>query len=195
MGVGTCPRATSSTACRIGTAEDSWEEERGEYSRSMMRRWRSALTPVLLSPFTWQTEDSWRLNKLVPCTCLINTLASCLVMEGSGDAMAGDGSSDGLQLQLQLRVPVQVQRQVQLQPRQVQPSAQARGWKAGAVGSRSRAKEGAQPQPHERQGQACRLCAEMGFDPAIGCVRAYAREGRGCRRKLTMCGAFPSPSR
>lgn len=53
-----------------------------------MRRWSSALTPVLLSPFTWQTVESWRLNRELPWTCRSSVLTSCREMEFMfGDAM------------------------------------------------------------------------------------------------------------
>lgn len=63
----------------------------GNNSRCTMRRWSSALTPVLLSPFTWQTEESWRLNSVLPWTCRSSVFTSCREMEFVfGDAMTAE---------------------------------------------------------------------------------------------------------
>jgi hypothetical protein len=45
--------------------------------RVQMRRCNSALTPVLLRPFTWQMDDSWRLYRELLCTCRWSDAISC----------------------------------------------------------------------------------------------------------------------
>lgn len=60
-------------------------------SRLCMRRCSSALMPVLLTPFTWHTEESWRFNKRL--TCRARELASdrrfaCALVECEGAAVA-----------------------------------------------------------------------------------------------------------
>lgn len=60
-------------------------EERGDL-RCTMRRWSSALTPVLLSPFTWQMDESCLLNRELPWTCLSSAFTSCREI----DVMLGD---------------------------------------------------------------------------------------------------------
>lgn len=76
-----------------------------------MRRCRTALTPVLLRPFNWQTDESWRLYKLPPVTDRTSADISVRVRGpeaaevGGSDAMAPKMPGEDQQLNLQVRDP------------------------------------------------------------------------------------------
>lgn len=78
-------RARERAEAREGPQRRAFRRPKGlkkeKYSPLTMRLCRAALTPLLVSPLSWQIWDNWRFSSWLLFTSLTRAWSSCLCME------------------------------------------------------------------------------------------------------------------